>query len=101
MLLYVLSQLVSKVILDVNIINDLLINIYIYPLATFIFWLPQGNVRASIRVPARSLLGGILGFELFMSFSITNVSSVWQLLIGLGSDDQKIGPSFCHLLCRH
>ena len=67
-----LFQLVSKRILEVNIIHDLLINIYI-PIGYLYFWLPQGNVRAGIRVPARSLLGGALGFEMFMAFSTTNV----------------------------
>ena len=41
-LLYVLFQLVSKRSLEVNIINDLLINIYI-PVGYLYFWLPQGN----------------------------------------------------------
>ena len=44
MLLYVLIQLVSKRILEVNITHDLLINIYI-PIGYLYFWLPQGNVQ--------------------------------------------------------
>ena len=65
MLLYVLSQLVNKRILDVNIINDLLINIY-KPIGYLYFLTSPGQCIKMITNFKKCLtLGGsILTFEL-------------------------------------